>query len=112
VNSKRNQDAFTSWGMTADGRIKPDVMALGGSVSVINISGNSEYRSGTSYASPVMCGLAACLWQAYPKLTNGDLMEIIRKSADRASNPELPFGYGIADMKNAMELAKIKVGSK
>jgi len=112
VNSRRNRDAFTSWGMTADGRIKPDVMALGGSVSVINISGNAEYRSGTSYASPIMCGLAACLWQAYPKLTNSDLMEIIRKSADRASNPELPFGYGIADMKNAMELAKIKVGSK
>ena len=112
VNSKSNQDHFTSWGMTADGRIKPDVMALGGGASVINTSGAAENRSGTSYASPIMCGLVACLWQAYPALTNNDLMEIIRKSADRASYPELPFGYGIADMKKAMELAKIKVGSK
>jgi len=112
VNSKSNQDNFTSWGMTADGRIKPDVMALGGGASVIDTSGVAENRSGTSYASPIMCGLVACLWQAYPALTNNDLMEIIRKSADRASYPELPFGYGIADMKKAMELAKIKVGSK
>jgi hypothetical protein len=108
INSNGTSSYFTSWGMTADGRIKPDVMAMGGSSSVINTSGTAENRSGTSYASPIMCGLAACLWQANPTLTNYDLLEIIRKSADRASHPELPFGYGIADMKKAMELAKIK----
>lgn len=112
IYSNGTASYFTSWGMTADGRIKPDVMALGGSASVINTSGEAENRSGTSYASPIMCGLVACLWQAYPTLTNYDLMEIIRKSADRAGKPELPFGYGIADMKKAMELAKIKAGSK
>lgn len=112
VNPNGSASGFTSWGMTADGRIKPDVMAMGGYTSVINTSGTAENRSGTSYASPIMCGLVACLWQAYPRLTNQDLMEIIRKSADRASNPELPFGYGIADMKKAMELAKIKASSK
>ncbi|WP_207533239.1 S8 family peptidase [Desertivirga arenae] len=112
VNSKGNQDFFTSWGMTADGRIKPDVMALGGGASVINTYGSPEMRSGTSYASPIICGLVACLWQAYPALTNRDLMEIIRKSGNRASNPTLPYGYGIPDMKTAIELAKAKVGSK
>ncbi len=112
IYSNGTASYFTSWGMTADGRIKPDVMALGGSASVINTSGEAENRSGTSYASPIMCGLIACLWEAYPTLSNKDLMEIIRKSADRASQPELPFGYGIADMKKAMDLAKIKAGSK
>lgn len=112
INSNGTQSYFTSWGITADGRIKPDVMAMGGGASVINTSGIAENRSGTSYASPIMCGLVACLWQANPTLTNNDLMEIIRKSADRAGHPELPFGYGIADMKKAMELARIKVGSK
>lgn len=112
INSNGNQSNFTSWGMTADGRIKPDIMAMGGGASVINTSGTAENRSGTSYASPIMCGLVACLWQANPSLTNNDLMEIIRKSADRPNRPELPFGYGIANMKKAMELAKIKVGLK
>lgn len=64
------------------------------------------------YASPIMCGLVACLWQAYPTLTNQHLMEIIRKSADRANHPELPFGYGVADMSKAIELANIRSGSK
>ncbi|RQO64145.1 serine protease [Pedobacter sp. KBW01] len=112
IYSNGTASYFTSWGMTADGRIKPDVMALGGSAGVINIAGEAENRSGTSYASPIMCGLIACLWEAYPALSNKDLLEIIRKSADRASQPELPFGYGIADMKKAMELAKIRAGSK
>jgi subtilisin family serine protease len=110
INSRNNADYFTSWGLTADSRIKPDVMALGGGASVINVSGTSESRSGTSYASPILCGLVACLWQAYPTLTNNELLEVIRKSADRSSHPEMPFGYGIADMKKAMELAKVKVG--
>lgn len=112
INSNGNASYFTSWGMTADGRIKPDVMAMGGYASVINTSGIAEERTGTSYASPIMCGLIACLWQANPILTNHDLLEIIRKSADRASKPELPFGYGIADMKKAMELARTKTNSK
>lgn len=112
IDRNGNRDNFTSWGITADGRIKPDVMALGGSASVINTSGTPEYRSGTSYASPIICGLVACLWQANPTLSNHDLMDIIRKSADRASQPELPFGYGVADMKKAMELARLKVVSK
>ncbi|WP_316743368.1 S8 family serine peptidase [Pedobacter antarcticus] len=112
INSNGDRSNFASWGMTADGRIKPDIMAMGGGASVINTSGTAENRSGTSYASPIMCGLVACLWQANPSLTNNDLMEILRKSADRANSPELPFGYGIANMKKAMELAKIKVGQK
>jgi len=112
INSNGSQNFFTSWGITADGRIKPDVMAMGGNASVINSSATAENRSGTSYASPIICGVAACLWQAFPQLTNSDLMEVIRNSANRASHPELPFGYGVADMKKAMELARIKVTAK
>jgi hypothetical protein len=108
INRNGSASNSTSWGMTADGRIKPDVMALGGSAVVISTSGTAEYKSGTSFASPIVCGLAACLWQAYPQLTNSELMEVIRESADRAKNPEFPFGYGIVDMKKAMELARIK----
>lgn len=106
VNSRLNIDAFTSWGITVDGRMKPDVLAMGGGANVINTSGIGENRSGTSYASPIMCGLAACIWQAYPTLTNKQLLEIIRKSGDRAATPEVPYGNGIADMQKAMDMAR------
>lgn len=107
VNSSGTSDFFTSFGITVDGRMKPDVMALGGGASVIDVTGSQMFRSGTSYASPNMCGLAACLWQAYPKLTNKELLNVIRKSADRYNNPIVPYGYGIPDMKKAAQLAKV-----
>lgn len=106
VYKDRSVAYFTSWGVTVDGRMKPDVMAVGGGAMVIGESGISENRSGTSYSSPIICGLAACLWQAYPQLSNQELLEVIRKSGDRINNPAIPYGYGIPDMKKAMEIAK------
>jgi subtilisin family serine protease len=105
-------DYFTAYGLTVDGRIKPDVVALGGGASVIDIDGKVNVRSGTSYASPIICGLAACLWQAYPKLNNKELLDVMRKSANRFNSPQLPYGYGIPDMQRAMELAQIVTGSR
>lgn len=96
---------FSSWGVTVDGRMKPDVMAMGGGANIIDVDGTTKISNGTSYASPIICGLAACLWQAYPKLTNKELLEVIRKSGDRFEKPEIPFGFGIANMVKAMELS-------
>jgi subtilisin family serine protease len=106
VFNDRDVAYFTSWGVTVDGRMKPDVMALGEGAWVIGKSGAGELRSGTSYSSPILCGLAACLWQAYPQLSNKELMDVIRKSGDRINTPIIPYGYGIPDMKKAMEIAK------
>lgn len=106
VWSDGTQSNFSASGITIDGRIKPDVMALGVAASVIGVNGNAEYRSGTSYSSPIICGLAACLWQAYPQLSNNQLLDILRKSSNNYDNPILPYGYGIPDMKKAIELAE------
>ncbi|PTR01030.1 subtilisin family serine protease [Mucilaginibacter yixingensis] len=104
--------SFTAWDVTVDGRVKPDIMSLSSGAAVINTSGSSEMRSGTSYASPIICGLAACLWQAYPQLTNKDLLDIFRKSGDKADSPAIPFGYGIPDMQKALTLAKTAAAGK
>lgn len=106
ITQKLVIDYFSSFGITVDGRMKPDAVARGGGVNVINVNGAAELRNGTSYASPIMCGLVACLWQAFPKLTNKELLEVLRKSGDRANNPESPYGYGIVNMQKAMELSK------
>lgn len=103
----------SSYGKTADGRIKPDVVALGNSAFVVhNGYGNASWFAGTSFSSPIMCGLAACLWQAYPKLTNKELLEVLRKSGNKYDNPVARFGYGAPDMEKAMQLAKEKSDSK
>ncbi|UBD70595.1 hypothetical protein K6V21_03985 [Bacteroides cellulosilyticus] len=46
----------------------------------------------------------ACLWQAYPWLTNQELLEILKKSANRYDVPELPYGCGIVDIQKAIDL--------
>ena len=96
---------FSSRGPTADGRIKPDVVAVGLGTAVIASTGEPELANGTSFSGPIMAGLAACLWQSAPKLTSLELLHIIRKSANRYTNPDGVYGYGIPNMKTAFLLA-------
>ena len=98
--------SFSSKGPTYDGRIKPDIVALGSQINVIGSSGEIIINSGTSFAGPVMCGLLACLWQAFPDLTNLELLDIIKRSGSKYSAPGESYGYGVPDMKLAMEIAK------
>lgn len=97
---------FSSRGLTADLRIKPDVVALGSGSVLIDDEGSVALKSGTSFSSPIMCGIVACLWQAYPSLTNYELLDIIRESGDRAEDPSTTYGFGIPDMEKAMKLAQ------
>lgn len=103
---------FSSRGMTADLRVKPDVMALGVSSTVVRDNGEVGKSSGTSFSSPIMCGMVACLWQGFPTLTNKEIMEVVRASSDKYENFDEDYGYGIPDMKKAMELAQIIADKK
>lgn len=103
---------FSSRGMTADLRVKPDVMALGVGSTVVNDNGLVSRSSGTSFSSPIMCGMVACLWQAFPELNNREIINIVRQSSDRYDSFNEDYGYGIPDMKKAMELARSKVDQK
>ena len=92
---------FSSIGNTADNRIKPDVVAVGEGADVIRTDGNQGKANGTSFSSPVMCGMVACLWQACPGLTAKELLELVRASGDRAGYPDNIYGYGVPDMWKA-----------
>ena len=89
---------FSSIGPTADGRIKPDVLALGFGATIINPA-TDELRSGngTSFATPLLAGFAACLWSAYPTETNMQIRERIIRSAHMADEADGNYGYGIPD---------------
>jgi subtilisin family serine protease len=69
---------FSSRGPTATGHIKPDVVGPGAGVIVYDRNGISAVTagSGTSYSSPIICGLAAGIWQAYPSLTAQELHDV------------------------------------
>ena len=106
VTIEKEKSIFSSVGMTADYRIKPDVVALGTNVCVINDAGQPEYKHGTSFSAPIVTGLAACLWQAFPLLKNTALIQLIKETASQSHNPDVQLGYGIPDMFNAYIKAK------
>ena len=88
--------AFSSWGPTADGRVKPEVCATGSQTALINPLNNSViYGNGTSFACPIIAGMAACLWSAIPHANNMEIRERIIQSADRYTLPHDHYGYGI-----------------
>ena len=77
-------------------------MAQGLGSAIINyFSGNISTSNGTSFSSPIIAGVIACFWQAFPNKTNFEIMDLIRRSADRFNNPTDQYGYGIPDFEVA-----------
>ena len=112
VKSDGINTVFSSVGPTADGRVKPDVMALGGYCSVINADGEIAQQNGTSFASPLIAGAVACLWQALPDKTACELIELVRQSGDRYQWPDNIYGYGIPNFAKILEKEKYVNGNK
>mgnify|MGYP001103347108 CR=1 FL=1 len=94
--------SFSSRGPTADGRIKPEVVAMGQGTRMLRPDGNVGSGSGTSFAAPLITSLAACLWQARPALHAQLLRKVIIESADRYSNPDTAYGYGLPNGAQAL----------
>ncbi|MFM9142461.1 MAG: S8 family serine peptidase [Bacteroidota bacterium] len=97
---------FSSMGPSADGRIKPNVMAVGAGAATCAIPGpGTAFVSGTSFAGPIMAGLATCLWQALPNRHAYQLFELLQRSANRANQPDTLNGYGVPNLARALNLA-------
>ena len=101
VDEYGNYASFSSTGPTYDGRIKPNIVAKGYQTAVQNTNGDIVTGNGTSFSSPLITGMVACLWQAYPELTNMQILDAIEQSADQYSNPDYLKGYGIPDFAKA-----------
>jgi hypothetical protein len=105
VDTSRQVAAFSSYGPSSDGQIKPDVAAVGyRAVITDGNSGNPAYGSGTSFACPIMAGITTCLWQAFPEVNNMQIIDALRRSSDKFTVPDNRSGYGVPDVKNAFVL--------
>jgi len=105
VRSDGSLATFSSRGPTADGRIKPDVVAMG--VSVVGASPNNpggySLVSGTSMSTPQVAGVCALILQAHPQLTPWEVREALRNTASLAEKPNNDYGWGLIDALRAVE---------
>lgn len=106
VTKAGNVVNFSSKGPTFDGRIKPDVSALGSSSAIIHYTGTVVKSSGTSFASPITAGAVACLWQAYPNKTASEIIQQIKKGSHKYKTPDNNYGYGIPDFEQIFDQLK------
>ena len=104
VNGSGVHANFSSVGPTSDGRIKPDLSSMGQGSYVCNANGLFSSGNGTSYATPILAGAVACLWQANPTKTNMQILQALRATASQASNPDNVYGWGIPSMCAAHNL--------
>jgi hypothetical protein len=102
VNATKTRTSFSSIGPSYDGRIKPDIMAQGQAAILSNELGDIITANGTSFSSPIMAGMVACLWQAFPTKTNQEIRQLIIQSGDKFASPNNQYGYGIPNFSSAL----------
>ena len=112
VNMEKKNAPFSGVGPTQDGRVKPDVMALGSPASLISGRGSIVRDMGTSFSTPLVTGLVACLWQALPEKTAMEIIELVRQTSSNAKEPDNIFGYGIPNFWRAYMIGKAEKSEK
>ena len=110
VDNQNIVASFSSRGPTSDGRIKPEVVALGVSVcgAVSGTVNGYEYESGTSLSAPIACGVAGLLLSASPYLTNRQVRDIFLETSDNSSSPNNTIGYGLISARRAVSFPNIQ----
>lgn len=108
VNAGGARSSFSSMGPTTDGRIKPDLVALGSGTALIREAGVISSGSGTSYAAPLVGSLVSGLLQKYPGLGSKELVDALRQSASQAGDPDNQLGFGIPGYLAAVDYFESK----
>jgi serine protease AprX len=109
VNAAGVVASFSSYGPTSNGKVKPNLAAIGqGAIIASPSTGLPVSGNGTSFATPNLAGLTTCLWQAFPEFNNMTILDAMQKSASKYTSPDDRVGYGIPDMKKAFVVLQKK----
>ena len=98
VDKKQRLAGFSSVGLTADGRIKPDLMAMGENATIASDLGTIYEGDGTSYSCPVLAGGVACLWPYFNTYSTQQIIQWLHLSASNYYKPNKYFGYGVPNL--------------
>lgn len=102
--------SFSSFGPTADHRLKPNLTAFGHAIVYHPNYGFMETQ-GTSFSCPLVAGFAACAWQTDTSLTNMELFKKLEQSGSLYPYYDYAHGYGVPQAKAFVSKNKINVDS-
>ncbi len=110
VTSDGTRSYFSSVGPTVDGRIKPDLMAMGSSVyHATSVANYYATGSGTSFSCPLVAGVCALLLDVNPNLMPMEVLQILRATASQSTTPDNLYGWGIIDALDAINFIPVPV---
>ncbi len=111
VTSSGTRASFSSVGNTPDGRIKPDIMAMGSGVTVASSYSSTGYTtsSGTSFSCPLAAGASAILLGINPNLTPIELRDMLYNTASNSEGPNREYGFGIINVYSAYQSMPLPV---
>ncbi len=101
-----NHSDFSSQGNSYDGRIKPDVVARGEYAAVIRTDNRIGHSNGTSFSSPIVAGMLACIIQAVPCSNPENILSAFRETSSKYANPDSLYGYGIPNAEEIIRYLK------
>lgn len=112
VDANKIITSFSSYGFDWDSRIKPNIVAQGGNTVVANeFTDTVKTANGTSFSSPLIAGMMACLWQSMPNVSNKELIKAVEQSASKYTSPNRQYGHGIPDFLNAQLILALNTES-
>lgn len=99
--------SFSSHGPTADGRMKPNVVAQGLYSVVCNLQDGIRTANGTSFSSPILAGMAASVWSAMPEVSSMDIFNLIQESGHLFPEGNNDYGYGVPNFYELLQYVSI-----
>ncbi|MCO5233995.1 MAG: S8 family serine peptidase [Chitinophagales bacterium] len=109
LDFKEQAVVYASYGRANSPLVRPNVAAFGDKVYTINEEGNYVLSYGSSYAAPWVTAAVACLWEMYPNLKAIELIKLLECTSKDADKPQLQSGFGIPDLKKAINLLEGKI---
>lgn len=100
--------SFSSHGPTADGRMKPNIVAQGLYSIVCNLDGGIRSANGTSFSSPILAGMAASVWSAMPEVSSMDIFNLIQESGHLYPDGNNDYGYGVPNFYEVLQYVSIE----
>lgn len=107
VDSSGKIAYFSSNGPTSDGRMKPDIVAMGVDDYVASTYSNTfdtagySFANGTSFSGPLTAGVCALILSIHPELTPAQVLEALKQTASMKDSPNNVYGWGLINAYDA-----------